>query len=153
VIARLRSPSPPSIARGGLGKGQRFLLTLLSITLSLPALAAADTPAHETPKITQASLLGRLEKNDPALIVLDVRTPEEFAAGHVPRAINIPYTHLPARLADLPETSGKDIVLYCATGMRSEKAAERLRENGYARLLQLEGDMNRWAEAKRPIEK
>jgi rhodanese-related sulfurtransferase len=84
------------------------------------------------------------------MIILDVRTPEEFAAGHIPGAINIPYTHLPARLSELPDAGDKDIVLYCATGVRVERAVERMREQGYSRLLHLDGDMKSWQDKKRP---
>ena len=84
------------------------------------------------------------------MIILDVRTPEEYAAGHIPGAINIPYTHLPARASELANAAEKDIVLYCATGIRSELAAERIREHGYSRLLHLDGDMKAWQEQRRP---
>jgi len=87
------------------------------------------------------------------MIILDVRTPEEFAAGHVPGAINIPYTHLPARVSELQDSGDKDVVLYCATGVRAERAAGRLREQGYTRLLHLDGDMKAWDEKNRPKEK
>lgn len=121
--------------------------------LALATLFAVSAAAEETAKIEQDALLQRIEKNDPSLIVLDVRSPEEFAAGHVPRAINIPYTHLPARIAELPAAAEKDIVVYCATGVRAKKAAKSFRENGYTRLLHLEGDMRLWEERQQPIEK
>jgi rhodanese-related sulfurtransferase len=111
---------------------------------------ATAAHAEETQKIDQASLLKRIEQKDASLIVLDVRTPEEYAAGHIPGAINIPYTHLPARISDLPDASSKDIVIYCATGVRAENGAERLRENGFTRLLHLDGDMKAWQEKERP---
>ena len=87
------------------------------------------------------------------MVILDVRTPEEFAAGHVPGAINIPYTHLPARISEVADAGDKDIVVYCATGVRAERGAERLRENGFTKLLHLDGDMKAWEAQKRPLEK
>lgn len=109
--------------------------------------------ADATTRISQDALLQRIEAKDASLIVLDVRTPEEFAAGHVPGAINIPYTHLPARISELPSVSEKDIVVYCATGVRAERAVSRFKENGFKRLLHLDGDMNKWRENKQPVEK
>jgi rhodanese-related sulfurtransferase len=114
---------------------------------------AAVSHASDTPKIDQASLLKRIEKKDTSMLILDVRTPEEFAAGHVPGAINIPYTHLPSRISEVADSGDKDIVLYCVTGVRAEKGAERLRENGFQKLLHLDGDMKAWEEQKRPLEK
>jgi phage shock protein E len=107
--------------------------------------------AGETAPIDQAALLKRIEAKDTSLLIVDVRTPEEFAAGHVPGAINIPHTSFPARTSELP--SNKDVVVYCATGIRAEKAATSLRENGFTRLLHLQGDMTGWVESKRPVEK
>ena len=95
---------------------------LITAALAGAAVTHADEPM---PKIQQDALLERMEQKDASMIILDVRTPEEFAAGHVPGAVNIPYTHLPARLSELQDAGDKDIVLYCATGIRAERAAER----------------------------
>jgi phage shock protein E len=123
---------------------------LVTAALACAAVAHAD---ESTPRINQEALLKRIEKKDASMIILDVRTSEEFAAGHVPGAVNIPYTHLPARLSELPGAGDKDIVLYCATGVRVERAAERMREHGYTRLLHLDGDMKAWDEKNRPKDK
>jgi rhodanese-related sulfurtransferase len=115
-------------------------------------LASAAAGAEETPRIDARALLERVERKDATLTIVDVRTPEEFAMGHVPGAINIPYTHLPARSVEIAAPDN-DIVLYCGTGVRAERAATRLREHGYTRLLHLDGDMKGWAAAQLPIEK
>lgn len=117
---------------------------------------AASLAAHAeetTPRITSAALLERIEANDSSLLILDVRSAEEFAAAHIPGAINIPHTHLPARISDLPDTSGKDVVVYCEVGVRSEKAAATLKQNGFTRVLHLEGDIVKWRQGKRRLEK
>jgi len=114
-------------------------------------LLAGAASAGETADISAAALQKRIDAKDDSLIVVDVRTETEFAAGHVPGAINIPYSHFPARAAELP--SNKDVVVYCATGIRAEKAAVSLRENGFTRLLHLQGDMTGWAESKRTVAK
>ena len=128
-------------------------MRLVSHSLLVVAALACAALAHaeeSPPRIQQEALLKRMEQKDASMIILDVRTPEEFAAGHIAGAINIPYTHLPARLSELPDAGDKDIVLYCATGVRSERAAERMREQGYTRLLHLDGDMKAWDEKNRP---
>lgn len=124
----------------------------MRVLLMIAALAVATVAvAGETPRIDQKALLQRIDSKDPSLIVLDVRTPEEYAVGHVPGAINIPYTHLPARISELPSAAEKDIVVYCTVGVRAERAASRFRENGYTRVLHLDGDMKKWLEDKRPV--
>lgn len=129
-------------------------IALPRITLTIAAtLFAAVAGAGETAVIDQTALLKRIDAKDASLIILDVRSPGEFAAGHVPGAINIPYTHLPARISELPSAAEKDLVLYCTIGVRAEIAASRLRENGFTRLLHLEGDMKQWQKKQRPVEK
>lgn len=131
-----------------------FFIRALFFTAALACAAFAHADEQTpTPRINQEALLKRIEQKDASMIILDVRTPEEFAAGHVPGAINIPYTHLPARVSELPDAGDKDIVLYCATGVRAERAAGRMREQGYSRLLHLDGDMKAWDEKNRPKEK
>lgn len=63
-------------------------------------------------------------------LLLDVRTPDEYAAQHVPGASNIPVDQLPARLAEVGPAS-RPIVVYCRSGARSARAAAFLRASGY----------------------
>lgn len=131
----------------------RLVLAFASM-LAIAAIMFSDAlSAEETARIDQPTLLKRIDAKDSSLIILDVRTPEEYAAGHVPGAINIPYTHLPARISELPGAADKDIVFYCVTGVRAERAVSRFRENGFTRLLHLDGDMTQWREKQRPVEK
>lgn len=119
-----------------------------------PAPAPATTAAPRVvAAVDQATLLGRIERQDPKLLVLDVRTAEEYAAGHVPGARNIAHELLPARLAELADARDRDIVVYCRSGRRSAIALETLRAAGFARIAQLEGDFLAWEAAQRPVEK
>jgi rhodanese-related sulfurtransferase len=74
--------------------------------------------------------------------LVDVRTPDEFTAGHLPGAINIPVQDLERRMAEL-EAKEKPIVLYCRSGFRSGSAARMLKRAGYAEVHDL-GSMTRW---------
>jgi rhodanese-related sulfurtransferase len=114
-----------------------------------PAPAAKPAAANVTP-MSQEQLLEHQAKHPQHLFVLDVRSPEEFAAGHVPGAVNVPYDQIASRLVDVPKD--KDVVLYCRSGRRAGIAAEVLQANGYTRLSHLEGDMNAWVEKGRPVE-
>jgi rhodanese-related sulfurtransferase len=125
-----------------MGMNRKVTIALLCALLSSSAgiAGAADdvaVPAHEAARdirpISQAELLARLTRKDPDLVVLDVRTPEEFAAGHVPGSRNVPLDELPARLAELSSLKDKDVVLYCRTGRRAAAAGQTLRRAGLAR--------------------
>ena len=73
-----------------------------------------------------------------------MRTPEEFAAGHVPGAINVPHDELQSRLGELAALRDKDVVVYCKSGRRSGLALEFLGQQGYTRLRHLDGDLQGW---------
>jgi len=68
--------------------------------------------------------------------VLDVRTPGEFAAGHLPGATNIPYDELDRRAAELGPPS-TPVLLYCRSGRRSGIAARTLHDKGFSKLYDL----------------
>lgn len=74
--------------------------------------------------------------------LLDVRTPEEFAAGHLPEAINIPVRELAGRQDEIGPTT-RPVVLYCRSGTRSGLAARALRKAGFSEVYNL-GAMSRW---------
>jgi phage shock protein E len=74
--------------------------------------------------------------------LLDVRTPAEFADGHIDGAVNIPVQQLAQRMDELPGEQ-HPIVLYCRSGKRSGTAARMLRRNGYRNLHDL-GAMTAW---------
>lgn len=128
---------------------KNLLLGLCLASLALPALA--DAPAAAAPaRVAAEALEQRL--GDAQLVVLDVRSPEEFAAGHVPGAINVPHDQVGSRLAELAGAKYKDVVLYCRSGRRAQLAADVLAEAGFERLSLLEGDFPGWAAQGLPTE-
>jgi rhodanese-related sulfurtransferase len=74
--------------------------------------------------------------------LVDVRSPGEFAGGHLDGALNIPVGDLSNRMAELGDKA-RPVVLYCASGMRSASAAGTLRRAGFADVHDL-GAMARW---------
>lgn len=74
-------------------------------------------------------------------LLIDVRTPEEFASGHIPGAVNISLQTLPDRLDEIQ--AGQPLVVYCRTGNRSATASEILISNGYEEVYDL-GGMQDW---------
>jgi rhodanese-related sulfurtransferase len=109
--------------------------------------------AADVVDIKPETLLERSARHDASLVILDVRTPEEFAQGHVPGAKNIPHDQLANRIAEVMGDKDKEIVLYCRSGRRAGMAAEILKANGFEKLFHLEGDIQKWTEADRPLEK
>lgn len=89
---------------------------------------------------------------DGLVTVLDVRPPEEYAAGHLPGAVNLPLGELEARLAELPRD--QEIVAYCRGPycVLAYEAVARLRERGY-RARRLEDGYPEWRRAGLPVEK
>ena len=75
-------------------------------------------------------------------LLLDVRSPAEFAGGHVDGATNIPVQALGSRIAELGEHT-RPVVLYCASGVRSASATGTLRRAGFTQVFDL-GAMARW---------
>lgn len=79
---------------------------------------------------------------DGGALLLDVRTPGEFASGHIDGALNIPVQELAGRLGELDDKS-RDIVVYCRSGGRSAQAKRLLSAEGYTAVHDL-GAMGRW---------
>ncbi|MBE9608315.1 rhodanese-like domain-containing protein [Chitinilyticum piscinae] len=75
-------------------------------------------------------------RGEAVAVLIDVRTPEEFAAGHIDDAINIPLDRIVSGVTEL-RGLGKDsrILLYCRSGRRSAEAALRLNAAGYRQIL------------------
>jgi rhodanese-related sulfurtransferase len=88
---------------------------------------------------------------DPGVVLLDVRTPEEYDGelGHLRGALLIPVHELTWRLTELDAARGKEILVYCRTGRRSLAAADILRKNGHT-AINVEGGMVEWNELKLP---
>ena len=102
-----------------------------------------NTPVESRPAklddgvLTPEQAKARMEEN-PDLILLDVRTQEEFEQGHIPGAVCLPNAR---SAADMPFLFGKDaeILLYCRSGRRSADAAKKLRDMGFTNVFDFGG--------------
>ena len=101
------------------------------------------------PGIDAAAMQAKLNEK-PKPLVLDVREPSEYAAGHIAGSTLIPLHQLASRLSELPKD--REIICVCASGSRSGSAARRLLSNGY-NVLNLSGGMGRWQRAGLPVKK
>jgi rhodanese-related sulfurtransferase len=161
----------------------RYWLLCLAATLVLPLAAcgsadqaadeneAAAAPAAQPAVTTEATQVPELRTNDAGAVlvtqeemlrmidagtapmILDVRTAEEYAEGHVPGAINISHDELADRLAEIEAAKEAGVIVYCRSGRRAGIAEALLLGQGYADVQHLEGDMLAWLEAARPTEK
>jgi rhodanese-related sulfurtransferase len=82
-------------------------------------------------------------------VVVDVRTPEEFAAGSLPGARNVPVDKFDQKLKDIKKD--KPLIVVCATGNRAGKAAAQLRASGFGEVYVLAGGLAAWRDAGLPI--
>jgi phage shock protein E len=148
---------------------RRNFFGLLGVLAVGPVLAQmpqiAPTPPAQTPPVTlapqaaqgaqiaqvsQQALLDMQARKDASLLLIDVRTPAEYAAGHIPGAVNIPHDQIAAHVGEIPKND--EVVLYCHSGRRAGLAAQALASSGYKKLAHLEGDMQGWQAAGRPVE-
>lgn len=81
--------------------------------------------------------------------LLDVREPDEWAAGHAPDAHHLPMMEIPARMAEVP--TDIDVVVVCRSGGRSGQVVSYLLGNGWDNVRNLDGGMRSWAGAGRDM--
>jgi rhodanese-related sulfurtransferase len=136
----------------------RRMLLLMPLVLGLTACgannqkpAAQGSTQEQLPmNMTVNELATRLDRGDD-LLVLDVRSPEEFTQdGHVAGATLIPLPDLAMRLNEVP--TNRPIACFCRSGNRSQVAADLLRKNGYANVTNVLGGIISWREANLPTE-
>ena len=98
-------------------------------------------------RITTPQLVELLERS-PDVQLVDVRTPSEFSAGHIPEAVNIPMDEVDARLADIRRD--KPVVLICQSGGRAQITCNLISAQ-HPSLLVLEGGTRAWLSAGLPV--
>ena len=120
---------------------KKFITLLLSVLF----LAGCALPAGQEVSYRQINMDEAITmmEEESSYIILDVRTPEEFAAKHIPGAINIPNETISTE--EIPELPDKDqlILVYCRSGNRSKQASEKLAALGYTNIVEF-GGINDW---------
>lgn len=125
-----------------------FIVTLTSGALLMwPALSGSAGAGSVN--ATEAVQLINREK----AMVVDVCGTDEFAAGHVAGAKNLPLPDLEAKLPGLVKNKSTPVILVCASGMRSRRAVAIAKKLGYENAHSLSGGMSAWRSASLPIEK
>ena len=120
---------------------KKFITLLLSVLF----LAGCALPAGQEVSYRQINMDEAITmmEEESSYMILDVRTPEEFADKHIPGAINIPNETISTE--EIPELPDKDqlILVYCRSGNRSKQASEKLVALGYTNIVEV-GGINDW---------
>jgi rhodanese-related sulfurtransferase len=98
------------------------------------------------PSIRPEDLAAQIESGQ-APVILDVRSRAEYEGGHVPGAINVPFTEVAERVSALPARPEDPIIVYCGHGPRAWLAGVALRRRGFRRVSYLKGHMSGWKKA------
>ena len=119
---------------------------ILPMLLALLLLAGCGQPAEQVASYRQISAeeAADMMEKESGYIILDVRTPEEFAERHIPGALNIPNETIGTeKIPALPDKQ-QLILVYCRSGNRSKQASEKLAAQGYTNIVEF-GGINDWA--------
>lgn len=128
-------------------------LTFLGMTACSPAQKSGEEVKTEQSQVVDESSQSTLkyisgkdltalladEKAFENMILVDVRTPEEYSAGHIKGAINIPLQSFDGDLSKIEDYKEKTIILYCRSGNRSGQAGEFLVKNGFKDVYNADG--------------
>ena len=93
----------------------------------------------------------RIENSKEALILLDVRTIEEYQSGHIKNSINIPHDQLILNVNVLDQYRNQPIVVFCRSGRRAQLVIETLIENKFDQIVDLQGDIQAWKTSGFPV--
>ena len=106
-------------------------------------LAACGVSSKISYRQITADEAARMMQEETDFVLLDVRTQEEYASGHIPGAICIPNETIGSE--EIPELPDKDqlILVYCRSGNRSKQASQKLAEQGYTNVVEF-GGINGW---------
>jgi rhodanese-related sulfurtransferase len=121
------------------------IIVFMTLTL-VPALSGCVTKSPEKAQYIDTSVQQakeRIDKDD--VFILDVRTQEEYNAGHIRNSTLIPVQDLSKRLNGVPRD--RNILIYCRTGGRSTAASETLANNGFTRIYNMKGGITEWTKA------
>lgn len=124
-----------------------FTTTIKAALLGVLGLGAcAPAPAANYQTVDVAALHNAHAQG---AYVLDVRTPAEYAGGHISGATLIPLAELSGRVAEVPQD--RDVYVICRSGSRSAQASSLLAGAGHERIINVSGGMNAWQSAGYPV--
>lgn len=114
----------------------------------MEALASRPDLVWPTERVSAAMVAEELADGNPPLL-LDIRSPREWAAKHIEGSVNVPLNHLQERIGEIPRD--RRIAVHCAGGYRSSIAAGILHQHGLTHLIEMAGGLAAWEAAKLPV--
>ena len=114
-------------------------------TISSTAISGGQQLGYKTISVSDANAM---IQSSPNLLVVDVRTPQEYAQGHLKGATNIPLSDLPVQIGGLDRN--RPILVYCQTGVRSAQASAILVNAGFTQVYDMDGGITAWINAGYP---
>ena len=127
---------------------QIFTLFVAAL-VSLARVASAEIDLSQLPDTVDIATVKALQGREDVMLI-DVREPGEYQAGHIPGITLIPMKQVPSRLAEIPKD--KTVILTCRSGNRSGQVAEFLRQRGYTAVHNMKGGILAWQAAGYPME-
>ena len=121
------------------------------LTTSPAAPAAAATTDRKELSVDEAHALIAANKANPNFIIIDVRTPEEYAAGHIENSVNIDYNSASFQEEIEKLDKNKTNLVYCRTGVRSTAASYTLVQSGFTSVYHINGGLVDWQAAGFPV--
>lgn len=113
----------------------------------------AEAPSSATADRAETDVAGLKARMDQGAVTLvDVRTAEEYAGGHIPGARSIPLDQLSARMGELAALKDQELFLVCERGGRSLAATQQLSAAGFTHAINVEGGTSAWRQAGYPVE-
>lgn len=135
------------------------MVAALALSVSLTTAVAGDKTTADLvneakEKVCEISPAEAKEKIDSGapLFILDVREPDEFKKGHIPKAVNIPRGLLEFKVSSTIPNKDAQIIAYCKSGGRSCLACDTLQELGYKNVESVAGGWDAWLKAGYPVE-
>ena len=116
------------------------------------AVAVAIILRRGNRKLILPENLQRSIRQGESILLLDVRSAQEFNSGHLPGAVLMPHDSLLSSPAQVPAQDEKMIVVYCERGPRARLAQRALIKSGVSNVLHLRGDMSAWRARGFPME-
>ena len=129
-------------------------MTRLGVMFVVGALLCCGAAVEAVREYTQEEVLVLIDGEGAreGALLLDVRTPGEFASGHLPGAVNIPFDELPGRTEEIAEFRERGVIAYCESGRRAGIAEESLRAAAFPKIGHLQGHMSGWRASGLPTE-
>lgn len=120
-----------------------------SIILLVTIFLGSNLYASELWSVTE--LKTKIDQSSEPLVLLDVRTVEEFKSGHIRNSINIPHEILLSNIDLVSEYHDEPLVVYCRSGKRANLVIEALKKHGFTNIVDIEGDILAWSQLNYPL--